>query len=123
MNSTKVFTISRSFNLATLPKVGEAIEINTAYPMMHDDYGNAHFFVLHSVHVDDGILQVIGDGDNGWYEWVWFRLTEHGRGEIHHTRSGFGMASFCLHNGLTFAFNEQSRFGYETPTHTKEGVK
>jgi hypothetical protein len=119
--STKIHTINRGYNLEALPKVGEAIEISAAYPLMHDDYGNAHFFVLHSVHVDDGILQVIGDADNGWYEWVWFTAPSAPKhcatkmGGIHHTRAGFGMASYCLFNGLAYAFGAQ--VGYGVPVH------
>jgi len=104
MSTTKVYTINRKYTLEELPKVGAPIKQCTAYPMMHDDHGNEYFAVLHSMHVDDGILQVIGDGDNGWYEWVWFT----GCGTIHHTRSGWGMASRCLQDGLNFAFNLQT---------------
>lgn len=121
--TTKVFTTGkRRYDLAELPKVGDAIKKCPAYPLMHDTYGNDDFIVVHSVHVDDGILQVIGDCDNGWYEWVWFVTptsyfeSSVKTGDIRHTRSGWGMASRCLQDGLNFAFKSQVGYG-EPNTH------
>lgn len=123
MSNTKVRTIHRRYSLDEIGTVGSPLKLFTCYPMMHERDGNEYFHVLHSVHVDDGVLQVIGDADNGWYEWVWFTAPtapahcDIKTGDIHHTSAGFGMASYCLHDGLTFAFGKQG--WHKKPAHTE----
>lgn len=83
-----------------LPKVGMAIDSITAYPTMHERYGNNGFTVLNSIVVDDGVVQVVGDADNGHYEWVWFREN----GTVEFTRSGWGSLGYALHDALNHAY-------------------
>ena len=82
-----------------LPKQGESIEQSRYYPQMHERYGNAGFRVEHAVVVDDGVLQVVANADEGHIEWLWFR--ENGR--VEYTRAGWCSVHAALLEALTYA--------------------
>lgn len=64
----------------------------------------APVYVLQSVLVADGLLQVIGDGEDGIYEWVWFRQD---RPAIY-TTAGFCSLATALYDGLSHVKGEAS---------------
>lgn len=100
--STRVYKDRRRLSEA-LGAVGSSIAGLWAYPTFHETYGNTNFVVLHSVQVDDGVLQVVGDGDDGCYEWLWFHLpepTSSHTAPVTYSRAGYGSSTRALYEGL-----------------------
>lgn len=61
--------------------------------------------LLQTVAVDNGTLYVVGDPDNGSYEWVWIEgngLT----GDLHYSDAGWGSIAHALRDGLNVALAE-----------------
>lgn len=61
--------------------------------------------LLQIVAVDHGRLYVVGDRDNGSYEWVWIEgdgLT----GDLHYSNAGWGSIAHALRDGLHVALAE-----------------
>jgi hypothetical protein len=82
-----------------LPGHGASIERSDFYPRFHEIHGNEGFRVEHSVLVDDGVVQVVTNPDEGATEWLWFR--EDGR--VVYTRAGWGSVCAALLDALTIA--------------------
>lgn len=65
---------------------------------MHFAYTNSsRLQTYYSVRVEDSILEVVGDGDHGSYEWV---VRDSAGKVLRHSDSGYGISEAALRDGL-----------------------
>jgi hypothetical protein len=80
-------------------RLGEEVTFSSRYPSIRV---SGPLIVLSSIPVAAGLLQVIGDGDDGVYEWIWFLHD----GSARYSAMGFGSISHALFDGLKHALAE-----------------
>jgi hypothetical protein len=71
--------------------------LNRHYPHFHES-GNEGFLVLHTIWVDDGLVQIVADDDTT--EWIWFKED----GTAVYTLSGWGSSGYAMKDALDHAY-------------------
>lgn len=99
MTSTKTYTFRPGYSgplRHAFAETGAPFRLNHNYPSFHES-GNEGYIVIHSVLVDDGLVQVVSDGCN--HEWMWVKEN----GEVIYTKSGWGCVAYALRDALNYA--------------------
>lgn len=105
MSTTRIYKgfyplLANSHPSHLLSRQGAPISGSRYYPQLHERSGNNEgFSVAHSVAVDDGVVQVVTNSEEGHTEWIWFRED----GQVAFTLDGWGSVHAALLAGLIYA--------------------